>query len=267
MAEHGCLLGLHDGSTRVTTTASDRALLADHPRLRALKVKIFADGASLEEIRRLADAPLIAGVTTNPTLMRKAGVADYRSFATELLAAVTGVPVSLEVVADDLAEIERQAREIASWGANVYVKVPVTNSLGELSTAVLRRLAADGVQVNVTAVTTIEQARTAVDAVAGGAPAIISIFAGRIADTGIDPVPTVREAKRLATEAGNVEILWASPREVLNIFQADEAGCDIITVTNDLLEKLASVGKDLDTFSLETVRMFLGDALASGYQI
>jgi len=248
----------------MTTSTEAQARAA---ALAALRIKVFADGASIEDFRRLMRDPLIAGFTTNPTLMRKAGVEDYRAFARELLREVTDAPVSLEVVADEFDTIERQAREIASWGKNVYVKVPVTNSRAESSAPTLRRLAAAGVQLNVTALTTVEQARTAIDAVAGGPPAIVSLFAGRIADTGRDPVPAVREAKRLALAAGNVEILWASPREVLNIFQADEAGCDIITVTADLLAKLGTVGKDLHEYSLETVQMFLNDALSSGYQI
>lgn len=240
---------------------------AANAALRALRVKIFADGASLADFRRLMANPLIAGFTTNPTLMRRAGVEDYRVFARDLLREVTEAPVSLEVVADEFEAIERQAREIASWGKNVFVKVPITNSRGESAAPTLSRLAAAGVQLNVTALTTAAQARTAIDAIAGGPSAVVSIFAGRIADTGRDPVPMMREAKRLAVAAGNVEILWASPREVLNIFQADQAGCDIITVTPDLLAKLNVVGKDLDQYSLETVRMFLDDAISSGYQI
>ncbi len=240
---------------------------AANPALRALRVKVFADGASLDDFRRLAADPLISGFTTNPTLMRKAGVEDYRAFALALLSEVTEAPVSLEVVADEFQAMERQAREIASWGDNVFVKIPITNSRGESSAPTLSRLAASGVQLNVTALTTVAQVRTALDAVAGGSAAVVSIFAGRVADTGRDPVPVVREAKLLAAAAGNVEILWASPREVLNIFQADEAGCDIITVTADLLAKLSIVGKDLDQYSLETVRMFLDDAVSSGYQI
>lgn len=249
------------------TSVRDPRVQPSRPTLTDLHVAVFADGADLEDFRRLAADPLISGFTTNPTLMRKAGVTDYRAFARALLSEITTCPVSLEVVADEFPEIDRQAREIASWGENVFVKVPITNSRGEPAIPTLRSLAMAGVQVNVTAVTTMKQAERAIDAVSGGPPCIVSIFAGRIADTGRDPRPFIREAKAMALDAGNVRILWASPREVLNIFQAHEAGCDIITVTADLLAKLHLVGKDLDEFSLETVRMFLDDAVRSGFTI
>jgi len=232
-----------------------------------LRVKVFADGANLGEFRALRANPLISGFTTNPTLMRRAGVEDYRAFARAVLDEIRDQPVSLEVVADEFGEMERQAVELASWGPNVFVKIPITNSHGESSAPLLERLARQGVQVNVTAMTTAEQARVAARALVGGPAGILSIFAGRIADTGRDPVPVIRAVRRIATRAGNLQVLWASPRELLNIFQADEAGCDIITVTADLLAKLNLVGKDLDVFSLETVRMFLNDAVRSGYRI
>jgi len=231
-------------------------------------IKIFADGASLESMREAARDPRIAGFTTNPTLMRKAGVADYRAFAREVLAEIRDKPISFEVFADDTDGMRRQAREIATWGDNVYVKVPVTNTGGEPSTALIRELAAAGVKLNVTAVCTLEQVREVAAALAGGAPSVISVFAGRIADTGRDPVPLMRDALALCRAADRrIELLWASPREILNVAQAAEIGCDIITVTPDLLAKLALFGKELAAFSLETVQMFHRDAAAAGYKL
>jgi len=235
--------------------------------LRGLRVKIFADGADLDGILRLAKHPWIKGFTTNPTLMRKAGLTDYAGFAREVLRHITDRPISFEVFADDPAAIRTQAREIASWGANVYVKVPVTTTAGASLAEVVRDLSADGVQLNVTALMTVRQVEETVAAVAGGAPSCISLFAGRIADTGRDPVPMVREALDAMRAAPSAELIWASPREVLNIVQASEAGCHIITVTHDLLAKLSGLGKSLDTFSLETVRMFHDDAAASGFAL
>jgi transaldolase len=233
-----------------------------------LAVKIFADGADKAGIVKAAENPLIRGFTTNPTLMRKAGVSDYAAFAREVLARIRDKPISFEVFADDTAGMRRQAREIAAWGDNVYVKIPVTNTRGEPSTDLVRELAAAGVKVNVTAICTLEQVREIAGALAGGPPSVISVFAGRVADTGRDPIPLMREALAICRGADRrIELLWASPREVLNIVHAEEAGCHIITVTNDLLAKLPLIGKELAVFSLETVQMFHRDAEAAGYKL
>lgn len=231
-----------------------------------LRVKIFADGADLAGMVALYRQPLIRGFTTNPTLMHKAGVRDYRAFAREVLAAISDRPISFEVFADEFPEMERQAREIAGWGPLVYVKIPVTNTQGAPATDLIHRLSHDGVRVNVTAVTTLDQVRTVATALAGGAPANVSIFAGRIADTGRDPVPVMTEAVALLSKAPDAELIWASPRELLNIFQADAVGCHIITVTHDILAKLDRIARDLDDVSLETVRMFHDDAGKAGFQ-
>jgi len=231
-------------------------------------IKIFADGASVTSMLEAARDPRISGFTTNPTLMRKAGVADYRAFAREVLAGIRDKPISFEVFADDVAGMRRQAREIAAWADNVYVKVPVTNTRGAPSTDLIRELAAGGVKLNVTALCTLDQVREVAGALAGGAPSVISVFAGRIADTGRDPIPLMREALSICRDVNRrIELLWASPREVLNIVQAAEIGCDIITVTSDLLAKLPLIGKPLDAFSLETVQMFHRDADAAGYEL
>lgn len=232
-----------------------------------LKVKIFADGADLKGILEMRVNPLIEGFTTNPTLMRAAGVADYVAFAREVLEAVPDRPVSFEVFADDFREMERQAHEIASWGANVYVKIPVTNTAGHSAVPLVRRLSRTGVRVNVTAVFTLGQVRSVVEALASETPAYVSVFAGRIADSGIDPVPLMAEAVGILSARPKAELIWASPREILNILQADRAGCHVITVTNGLIKKLASIGKDQEAFSLETVKMFHDDARAAGYTI
>jgi len=240
--------------------------MAQNPSLAA--IKIFADGASLAAMLEAARDPRIAGFTTNPTLMRKAGVADYRAFAHQVLAEIRDKPISFEVFADDTDGMRRQAQEIAGWGDNVYVKVPVTNTRGEPSTDLIRELAAGGVKLNVTALCTLDQVRTVARALAGGPPSVISMFAGRIADTGRDPMPIMRDALAICRAADRrIELLWASPREVLNIVQAAEVGCDIITVTSDLLAKLALLGKELGVFSLETVQMFHRDAEAAGYKL
>jgi len=236
-------------------------------RVQGLRVKIFADGADLDGIVRMAANPLIQGFTTNPTLMRKAGVPDYEKFARQVLEAVPDRPVSLEVFADDFPEMIRQAKVIASWGRNVNVKIPVTNTRREFAGPVIRQLSEAGVRINVTAVLTVEQVRRIAECLATGAPAIVSVFAGRIADTGVDPVPIMRAARQALTARPLAELLWASPRELLNVFQADEVGCHIITATNDVLAKLSLVGKDLDDYSLETVQMFRRDAVAAGYEI
>lgn len=230
-------------------------------------MKIFADGADLESMVALADDPRIAGFTTNPTLMRKAGVTDYEAFARKILETITEQPISFEVFADDNAEMVRQARLIASWGENVYVKIPVTNTAGVSTANVVSELSADGVHLNVTALMTVEQVQRVAEAAAGGPGHVISVFAGRIADTGRDPMPIMRDSLAALAHDPSLELLWASPREVLNIKQAEELGVDIITVTHDLLAKMASFDKDLDQFSLETVQMFHRDAQAAGYDL
>ena len=237
------------------------------PSVADLRVKLFADGADLTAIRRLASDPLIRGFTTNPTLMRKAGVEDYSEFAHELLAAVPDRPISFEVFSDDFLEMEQQALEIAGWGAHVYVKIPVTNTRGEFAGPLIRRLARQGVQVNVTAILTLEQVRRTSECLLPDVASCVSVFAGRIADTGVDPVPLMADAVRAVQPIDRAEIIWASPRELLNVFQADEAGCHVITATPDLLAKLRLVGKDLAEFSLDTVKMFHADAKAAGYRL
>jgi transaldolase len=232
-----------------------------------LKIKIFADGADLPTMLRLYANPVIRGFTTNPTLMHKAGISDYEAFAREALARIPDRPISLEVFADDFAEMERQARRIAAWADNVYVKIPVTNTKRESSAPLVCRLSQSGIKVNVTAMLTIEQTREMVRTLQGGAPACISIFAGRIADTGQDPLPIMAEAMELIRPHPGIELIWASPRELLNLFQADEIGCHIITATSDILGKLSLVGKDLDSYSLDTVRMFYRDAQQSGFSL
>ena len=232
-----------------------------------LKVKLFADGADLAGIKEMAANPAIKGFTTNPTLMRKAGVSDYKAFALQALQVVGGRPISFEVFADEFGEMGKQAHEIASWGKNIYVKIPVTNTKGELSGPLVERLTRAGIQVNVTALTTVDQVKRVADRLAPETPAIISVFAGRIADTGRDPVPIMAEAVKILKKKPKSELIWASPRELLNIFQADAVGCHIITATNDILKKLPLIGKDLDAYSLETVEMFHKDAKAAGYSI
>lgn len=233
----------------------------------SFKVKIFADGADLAGMKAMYENPLIKGFTTNPTLMRHAGVDDYKTFAHEVLAAIPDRPISFEVFADTFDEMEIQAREIASWGANVSVKIPVTNTLGEFMGPLLTRLGQAGVAVNVTAVFTLDQVGRIAEALSPDVPAIVSVFAGRAADTGIDPVPLIAAAVKILKPLPKAELLWASPREVLNIFQAEACGCHIITVTNDILKKLDLAGKDQTEYSLETVRMFYRDAMAAGYNI
>ena len=228
-------------------------------------VKIFADGANLQAILDLADHPRIAGFTTNPTLMRQSGVSDYEGFARKLLEHITVRPISFEVFADEPGEMLRQARLIASWGSNVYVKIPVTDTRGQSTAAVVRELTGSGVHVNVTALLTLSQVEAVTATLAGGSGAVISVFAGRVADTGRDPVPLMRAALETIAPYPELELLWASPREILNVRQADDLGVHIITVTHDLLKKLPLLGRDLDAFSLETVRMFHDDAVSAGY--
>jgi transaldolase len=232
-----------------------------------LRVQLFADGAELDVIRRMAVNPLIKGFTTNPTLMRKAGVIDYVRFAREALAIVPQLPISFEVFSDDFAVMEAQALEIASWGSNVFVKIPVTNTRGVSSAALVSRLSAAGVQVNVTAILTDVQVVELAAALSPRTPCFISVFAGRIADTGRDPVPVVERSLALLRGFPLARVIWASPRELLNVFQADAIGCHVITATADVLNKLPLVGKDLTTYSLETVEMFYRDAAAAGYSL
>jgi transaldolase len=234
---------------------------------RSLKVKIYADGADKASMLEMYADPRIMGFTTNPTLMRKSGVVDYRAFANEILQLIPDRPISFEVFADEFDEMEQQALEIASWGANVIVKVPVTNTRGQLSDGLLGKLVRAGVKLNVTALLTLSQVRRVTQIVGGGPPCKISVFAGRIADTGRDPVPVMAAAVELLRPYPNLELIWASPRELLNIFQADAIGCHIITATTDILKKLQLVGKDLNEYSLETVKMFYNDAQKAGYQL
>ncbi len=235
--------------------------------LSGLKVKIFADGADLDGIKTMAANPLIKGFTTNPTLMRKAGVADYETFARAVLEVVPDRPVSFEVFADEPEEMERQALEIASWGKNVNVKIPVTNTEGAFSGELIKRLSHAGVTLNVTAIMTLDQVERVVACLSAETPALVSVFAGRIADTGRDPVPVMRDCVNALKAKPLSELIWASPRELLNIFHADSVGCQIITVTNDVLGKLPIVGKDLGDYSLDTVKMFYDDAASAGFNI
>jgi transaldolase len=232
-----------------------------------LKVKVFADGADLDGMMQMYAKSWIRGFTTNPTLMRKAGITDYAAFAKQVLAAIPDRPISFEVFSDEQAEMERQALEIAHWGDNVYVKIPVTNTRGESTEALCRRLAGHGLKLNVTALLTLDQVRRVSRVLAGGPPACVSVFAGRVADTGVDPVPLMRSALEILAPHSNIELIWASPRELLNIVQAHSIGCHIITVTNDILAKLSLLGKDLAEYSLDTVRMFHRDAVASGFSL
>jgi transaldolase len=232
-----------------------------------LSVKIFADGADLDAILALAADQRIAGFTTNPTLMWKAGLTEYEEFAKRLLERITTHPISFEVFADDAAQMRRQAEMISQWGANVYVKIPVSTTSGESMAPLVRELSEGGVKVNVTAVFTTAQVELLTEAVRDGAPSYISVFAGRIADAGIDPVPLMARAVDVMVAAPRSELIWASPREILNVVQADQIGCHIITVTNDLLKKLDLLGKDLAQYSLETVQMFRRDALAAGFTL
>ena len=232
-----------------------------------LKVKIFGDGAELERMVELSRKPYISGFTTNPTLMHKAGLRDYKAFAKSVVAAIPDRHISFEVFSDEFPEMERQAREIATWGEHVYVKIPVTNTRREPAAELIERLSHAAVRVNVTAVMTLDQVREVTRRLRGGAPACVSVFAGRIADTGRDPIPLMTEAVSILRDAPAAELIWASPRELLNIFQADDIGCHIITVTHDILAKLSNVGKDLDEYSLDTVKMFYNDAQKAGFTL
>jgi len=232
-----------------------------------LHTKIFADGADKAAILELYAKPWVKGFTTNPTLMRKAGIRDYEAFSHEILAAISDRPISLEVFADDFDEMERQARIIASWGENVYVKIPVTNTRSEPALDLICRLSHAGIKLNITAIMTLSQVRDVVAALGGGAPSCVSVFAGRVADTGRDPLPMMTAAVEMVRTFRGIELIWASPRELLNVVQADQIGCDIITVTSDILKKLDLMGRDLADYSLDTVKMFYNDACSSGYSL
>jgi transaldolase len=236
-------------------------------QVKDLKVKLFADGADKAGMLEMNRNPLIKGFTTNPTLMRKAGVTDYEAFAKDILSSIPDKPLSFEVFSDEFPEMERQAKLIGSWGSNVYVKIPVTNSRGESSASLVETLSKAGVKLNVTAMMTLSQVRLISEKLAGGPPAYVSVFAGRIADTGRDPIPEMAAAVALLEPYPNIELIWASPRELLNVFQADQVGCHIITATNDILKKLSLVGKDLTDYSLDTVKMFKNDAEGAGYKL
>jgi transaldolase len=237
-------------------------------KLEDLRIKVFADGADKNGLLELNRNPLVRGMTTNPTLMRKAGIADYESFAREVLETIRDKPISFEVFADDFPEMRRQALKIRSWQDNVYVKIPITNTRGDSALPLVRELTREGVKINVTAMLTLAQVRGVSETLNPSVPAIVSMFAGRIADTGVDPVPLMHAATALLDELPQAELLWASVREVLNIFQADSCGCDIVTVTHDILEKaLKTAGRGLAEMSLDTVKMFAGDARAAGFRL
>ena len=235
--------------------------------IEGLKVKIFADGADKAGMLEMNAKSYIKGLTTNPTLMRKAGINDYKAFAKEILVEIKDKSISFEVFSDDFNDMERQALEIASWGQNVYVKIPVTNSQGATSYGLIKKLAAQKVKMNVTALMTLTQVREVVASLDPNVPSYVSVFAGRMADTGFDPVPMMAAAVEALKTAPAAELIWASPRELLNIFQADQIGCHIITVTHDILKKLSLVGYDLAAYSLDTVRMFYDDALTAGFKL
>ncbi len=232
-----------------------------------LKIKLFADGADILEIKKAYREGIVKGFTTNPTLMRKAGVTDYKDFAKAVLSEITDFPISFEVFSDDFSDMEKEARIIAGWGPNVNIKIPITNTRGESSVPLIKKLSSDGLSLNVTAILTLEQVKAVSGALSDGVTSIVSVFAGRIADTGRDPVPYMTEAANILKSRPGAELLWASSRELLNIFQAQQCGCHIITVTNDILKKLLMVGKDLTALSLDTVKMFYHDARSAGYRL
>jgi transaldolase len=237
------------------------------PRIGNLKVKIFADGADLQGMFEMASKPYISGLTTNPTLMRKADVKDYELFARKVLESIDSKPISFEVFSDEIEEMKTQGKKIASWGNNVFVKIPITNTRGESTKSALTYLTDNGIKVNVTALMTTKQIEDIVDSLNPSTPSYVSIFAGRIADTGRDPIPVIRESLEILSKNLNSELIWASPRELLNIFQANDVGCHVITATNEILKKIELIDKDLLEYSLETVEMFFNDAKASGYRI
>jgi transaldolase len=233
----------------------------------SLRVKLFQDGADLDSMIAARSRRLVTGYTTNPTLMRKAGINDYKKFARQVIAAIPDMPISFEVFSDDFATMEREAREIASWGGDTYIKIPITNTQRESAAPLISRLSKEGFSLNITAMLTLDQVDTVAAAVSPSSRTIVSVFAGRIADTGIDPVPVMTEAVRRLSSLPKAELLWASPREVLNIAQAEACGCHIITATPDVIAKLPLFGKDLHQYSLETVKMFHDDARAAGFKI
>ena len=235
--------------------------------LNNLNIEIYADGADYDSILNFSKDPLIKGFTTNPTLMKKAGVLDYKTFAKDILKLIDNKPISFEVFADDINEMERQAYEIASWGKNINIKIPITNTKGQSTSELVRKLTDDKIICNVTAIFTIEQLRSIIDKISNTSKIILSVFAGRIADTGIDPIPLIKESVNLSKNIKGCKILWASPREFLNVFQAEDAGCHIITLAPDLISKVKNYNKNLDEFSLETVKMFFVDAQNAGYKI
>lgn len=235
--------------------------------LDSLKVKIFADGADKNGMIEMYNKPFIKGLTTNPTLMKKAGITNYESFAKDILKTVTDKPLSFEVFSDDLVEMKRQALKIATWGNNVYVKIPITNTKKESTCSLIKELSDSGVKLNITAMMTLKQVRDVVSSLNPEVSSYVSVFAGRIADTGIDPVLLMAEAVEITKLKPKAEVIWASPRELLNIFQADQIGCQIITVSNDILKKLDLVGYNLEEYSLDTVKMFYNDATAAGFNL
>lgn len=235
--------------------------------VKSLRIKIFADGAEKESMIALAKEPYIKGLTTNPTLMKKAGITDYAAFAKDILTHITHKPISFEVFSDDFAEMERQARIINSWGKNIYVKIPVTNTKKKSAAALVKKLSKEGIRLNVTALLTLAQVKEMTAALSPATPAIISVFAGRIADTGYDPLPIMKAAKAITKKKKNIELLWASPRQLLDLYNAEAAGADIITVTPDILKKLDKVGYDHTKLSLDTVKMFYDDGQKVGYQL
>lgn len=236
-------------------------------KIEDLNVKIFADGADKAGMLEMYEKPYIKGLTTNPTLMKRAGIKDYRDFCKDILSSIKDKPLSFEVFADDFSEMEKHAMEIASWGENVYVKIPVTNTKKEACYTLVKKLASQKVKLNVTAIMTLSQVRDVVNSLDPQVPSYVSVFAGRIADTGYDPVPLMAAAVEQLKVAPAAELIWASPRELLNIFQADEIGCQVITVTNDILKKLSLVNYDLTEYSLDTVKMFYKDAIEAGYKL
>ncbi|MBV9769987.1 MAG: transaldolase [Bryobacterales bacterium] len=251
-----------------SAVVSDTSAVPEYHPLRGLKVKLFADGADKSGMLTLCANPLIAGLTTNPTLMRKAGISNYEAFAKDILSSITDKPISFEVFSDEASEMRRHAMQIASWGSNVYVKIPVTNTRGESMMPLVQALAREGVKLNVTALLTLRQVADVAAALSESVPAVVSVFAGRIADTGTDPEPLMRASRCLLEERPLAELLWASVREVLNIFQADSCGCDIVTVPHDILTKaIKMAGSSLDAVSLDTVRMFASDAAAAGFHL
>jgi transaldolase len=232
-----------------------------------LNIKIFADGANVKEMVKLYKEGIVNGFTTNPTLMRKDGVKNYEEFVKEVLSEITDLPISFEVFADDFELMEKEARKIATWGNNIFIKIPITNTKGESSKELIKKLSHDGLTLNITAILTLEQVRDVSEVISSNTKTIVSVFAGRIADTGRDPVPLMKDAVNILKSKSNAELLWASSRELLNIFHAESCGCHIITVTNNFLKKIQLINKDLREFSLDTVKMFHDDAVSAGYKI